>query len=255
MSIPADKDLTSDEALVAFLDGELAPHERARLEALLASDAPLRSRADRLARTRREIAEAFGSLLEDAPTAKLGGFLQAAEAGRAELPAARAASAGRRPAPTAAGLALFILGGAAAISRRSFPSATRPVAPTIGARSSPNMSRSIRRRPSPEPPTHRDLRRRPGRGRQAGRPRPDAGKGGAARPDAEGRHHLHAAGPAARPGRLSIPEGRAGGLLHHRRRPADRAQSFETREGLNIVYWVKGGRAFSAGRHAPRADL
>jgi anti-sigma factor RsiW len=103
----------NDETLVAFIDGELAPAERAALEARLSADAHLRARVEYLRGGAQDFAVAFESLFEAAPAERLAAMLERVKsestAGRG---ARRAVTGGFRPALIAAGIALFLIGGA-----------------------------------------------------------------------------------------------------------------------------------------------
>lgn len=71
-----DRDMPSDELLVAFMDGELGSPERERIEALIEKDERVAERFELLARSNLPFAEAFQPLLDKAPTAKLEAMLQ-----------------------------------------------------------------------------------------------------------------------------------------------------------------------------------
>lgn len=73
-----DKNMPSDELLVAFIDGELDGTESARIEALIGSDTAVAERFDRLAQASAlPFAEAFEPLLEKAPSEQLQQMLAA----------------------------------------------------------------------------------------------------------------------------------------------------------------------------------
>jgi anti-sigma factor RsiW len=104
-------DRPDDAELVAYLDGELPPHERARIASKIAVDQDLQRRLILLSGGNRPFREAFATLLEQAPKAKLEAMLSG-------LPASKAASTHRSTAPrwrvalgaVAAGLLLFFAG-------------------------------------------------------------------------------------------------------------------------------------------------
>jgi anti-sigma factor RsiW len=102
----------SDETLVAYLDGELAPAEHARLEERLAADPALRARLDLLRSGDGDFAGVFQNLFDAAPADRLAAMLDRVEA---ERDARRAGSTrgGFRPALIAAAAALLIVGGVA----------------------------------------------------------------------------------------------------------------------------------------------
>jgi anti-sigma factor RsiW len=87
-----DKDMPSDELLVAFLDGELGSPERERIETLIETDERVAERFELLARSNLPFAEAFQPLLDNAPAARLEAMLR-------EIPSIerkKAAGMGRR---------------------------------------------------------------------------------------------------------------------------------------------------------------
>lgn len=84
--------IPSDEALTAYLDGELPPTEAARLEALLETDAELAARLEFLSRASLPFAQAFDPLLSQAPKAELEAILSRLSA----APVATPANPGRR---------------------------------------------------------------------------------------------------------------------------------------------------------------
>lgn len=102
----------SDETLVAYLDGELAPAERARLEEHLAADPDLRARLEYLRGGGGDFAGAFERLFESAPADRLGAMLERVQA-ESEARRRRPARGGFRPALIAAAAALLIVGGVA----------------------------------------------------------------------------------------------------------------------------------------------
>lgn len=97
----------SDDTLFAFVEGALAEEDRARIEALLASDAPLRERLDRVKRAAAALKTAFPLPQEDERFSRVvdEGF-RARERARFS---ARTAFDWRRP--IAAGLALATVAG------------------------------------------------------------------------------------------------------------------------------------------------
>jgi anti-sigma factor RsiW len=100
-----DSEPSEDGILVAYLDEALAPAERARLEARLASDAGLSARLGRLRAGGRPFAEAYDALLESAPHERLAAILSAVAPRRAPV---------RGPGWAAAAAVLLLLTGAAA---------------------------------------------------------------------------------------------------------------------------------------------
>lgn len=79
--------IPSDEALTAYLDGELPAAEAARLEALLETDAELAARLEFLSRASLPFAQAFDPLLAQAPKAELEAILSQLSATPAAAPA------------------------------------------------------------------------------------------------------------------------------------------------------------------------
>lgn len=70
--------LPNDEMLVAYLDDELGPDERAALEAAIADNIAVAARLDELRRSDLPYRQAFAPLLDQAPKAKLDAMLAAA---------------------------------------------------------------------------------------------------------------------------------------------------------------------------------
>jgi hypothetical protein len=67
----------STEKLLAFVDGELSPSERAEVEAAMAGDTALRDRIEREQHLRRRLSAAFDPTLEEATPPRLVAALQA----------------------------------------------------------------------------------------------------------------------------------------------------------------------------------
>ena len=111
-----DKDSADDGILVALIDDRLAPEERAQIERRLTEDDELRARMAYLQRGGLGLAEGFAALEASAPLDRLGALLgEALATAEAAKPPKPASWNWRtlRPAAVAAGLALFIIGGAA----------------------------------------------------------------------------------------------------------------------------------------------
>lgn len=70
-----NKDMPSDEVLVAFIDGELVETERGKIERLIASDERVAERFDFLSRSNLPFKQAFEPLLTEADSAKLSAML------------------------------------------------------------------------------------------------------------------------------------------------------------------------------------
>ncbi len=71
----------SDEEITAFLDGEMAPREAARIRAAAGEDRALARRIEALSLDREAVASAFDALLDAARSRDLGLCLEAARAG------------------------------------------------------------------------------------------------------------------------------------------------------------------------------
>ncbi|MDP2621197.1 MAG: zf-HC2 domain-containing protein [Hyphomicrobiales bacterium] len=101
----------TDEELVAYFDGELAPDRRAAVEKHLADESELRRRLELMIRGGRPFRQVFDLMLQDAPTDRLEAILEntAAAAGDGQAPAGRAWPLSRA-ASVAAALALFLAG-------------------------------------------------------------------------------------------------------------------------------------------------
>jgi anti-sigma factor RsiW len=106
-----DEPDAEDAGLVAYLDGELPPDERTALEGRLARDPSLRARLERLAEGDRPFREAYDALGRSAPVDRLTKMLESVSAARTRK--AVVLWPRLRPAAIAAGLALFLGGGAA----------------------------------------------------------------------------------------------------------------------------------------------
>lgn len=70
--------LWSQDSLMAFVDGELDPSQRAELERALAADAALRERVDALRAQRRRVEAAFAPVLDEPTPDRLAGLLAVA---------------------------------------------------------------------------------------------------------------------------------------------------------------------------------
>jgi anti-sigma factor RsiW len=257
MSSPADNS-PSNEELVAYLDGELDSEVRAAIEAKLAADGALRVRAERLRLDRSEFAAAFGRLFDAAPADRLAVALAQVKAESAARSAARTGS-GRVLGLIAAGLLLFIIGGAA-----GYLTAARTGAGDRISDAAPGYWRQVVAEYvalySPET--------------FAGFPEDRAiqtvalaavGKklGLNLTPDTVALPGLTLKGPVlftfrdmplAQVAYLSRDYGPIAFCMIANGQP-DRPPSFETREGKNIVYWQKGGRGYLVIGTAPRNDL
>jgi anti-sigma factor RsiW len=111
----------TDEMLTAYVDGELPPDERSRVNQALATDPAIKKRYEALAAT-PALKEPFGLLLGAAPADRLAAILREAEAKVAvAAPSAppRAWSAIRPRAAIAAAILLFLAGGAVGIGLQS----------------------------------------------------------------------------------------------------------------------------------------
>jgi anti-sigma factor RsiW len=105
---------TPDDAdLVAYLDRELSPDERARVEAAVATDPQVAARVLALSQTTIGLRRAFDPLLSAAPTARMLAALgePKAEPGPAASGAARRSGSPDRRWLIAASVSLFVLGG------------------------------------------------------------------------------------------------------------------------------------------------
>jgi anti-sigma factor RsiW len=108
----------SDQDLVAYLDDELSPQDRARMEASMATDADVAARVLTLARTTIGLRKAFEPLLAEAPVARMLASLgeppsdvQAAPVRAAPMRARAKDGRVSRRWMLAAGIALVALGG------------------------------------------------------------------------------------------------------------------------------------------------
>ncbi|RAR69614.1 anti-sigma factor RsiW [Pantoea ananatis] len=104
----------SDEALVAWLDGEMNPDDARRLELLLETDAELAERIDELMKSQLDFDTAFAPLLDKAPEAKMQRRLDAllnapAQASAADVVATATSGISRRSL-IAASLSFLMIG-------------------------------------------------------------------------------------------------------------------------------------------------
>jgi len=103
----------SDEALVAWLDGEMAPEDARQFASLLENDAELAERVDELMKSQLDFDAAFAPLLDKAPEAKLQRQLDTLLAAPRQEPAAAtvAATSGvSRRSLIAASLSFLVIG-------------------------------------------------------------------------------------------------------------------------------------------------
>lgn len=110
-----EADPVTDADLVAYLDGELAESERRALETRIGGDAGLAARLDVLARGGRPFDQAYDLLLRHAPAGRLEAMLAGIIARTTARPAAGHRPPDLRLARIAAGLLLFLAGGAAGV--------------------------------------------------------------------------------------------------------------------------------------------
>jgi anti-sigma factor RsiW len=103
-------EMPSEELLVAYLDGELAGMERARIESLIETDNVVAARYEFLSRSEMAFYDAFEPLLANAPTAKLEAILSSLDSPVTAEPAPRGWS---RRGFMAAAVGLFFVGVAA----------------------------------------------------------------------------------------------------------------------------------------------
>ncbi len=111
MTKARDKDLPTDEDLVAYLDGELTSDARARMARRLADDHDLQRRLVLLSGGYRPFREAFAPLLDQAPQARLEAMLVSLPEPTGSSEAVRLPHGwGRTARAMAAGLLLFLAG-------------------------------------------------------------------------------------------------------------------------------------------------
>jgi anti-sigma factor RsiW len=242
----------SDEVLVAYLDGELSAEERLHIEAAIAADVSVRARLDRLAQGSRDLTAAFDSLLDEAPYGRMNTMLARTEPASAAVPTRPI----WRPALIAASIALLILGGiagylAAGLTTRDearMADYWREVVAEYVALYSTDTFAGF--------PDDVEIHRLAlaGVGGKIGldlTPEkvtlPDLSLKGAIiftfrdKPLAQVSYLSPKYGPVAF---CAIADGQA-----------DQPPRFEVREGLNVVYWAKGGHGYLVIGTAPRADL
>ena len=100
----------SDEALVAWLDGEMDPADARRLEALLETDSDLAERIDELIKSQLDFEAAFAPLLDKAPEANMRRQLDALSAPPAPEPKMTSTTGVSRRSLIAASLSFLLIG-------------------------------------------------------------------------------------------------------------------------------------------------
>jgi anti-sigma factor RsiW len=257
MSSSADNS-PSNEELVAYLDGELDAGARLALDARLARDGALRDRLDRLRMDQHEFAAAFDRLFDAAPADRLAAMLARVEAESAAKPAAAKAGNWRILQLIAAGLVLFLIGGAvgylAGTGKGSdeiaevTPGYWRQVVAEYVSLYSPETFAGF--------PDDRAIQTVALAA--VGKP-----LGLTLTPDNVALPGLTLKGPVlfkfrdmplAQVGYLSKNYGPVAFCMIVNGQP-DKGPTFETREGKNIVYWQKGGRGYLVIGTAPRDQL
>ena len=243
-----------DAVLVAYLDGELDPAERAALEQQLGEDPDLRARLDHLARGTRDYA-AFDVLLRNAPVARLQALLAGVEG--------RPGEAARRPASRwliaiAAAVILFAAGGVLGfLLPRLVPGLAPPQEEALNWRTmvayyvslyTPETFAGI-----PDDPVAHAIQLA-AIGEKVGLeldPQkvalPDLSLKGAIIFEFHGM-------PLAQIAYLSARDGPVAFCIIKNDRP-DAAPQFEAREGKNMVHWQKGGRGYLIIGNTPRTEL
>jgi anti-sigma factor RsiW len=103
-------DHTSDEELVAYLDGELSPADQGALETQLGADPALKARLDQLAAGNRPFVESFEVLLRAAPSERLQNILAGVVADWPARNAGTGLHRNYRLAAIAAAILLFVGG-------------------------------------------------------------------------------------------------------------------------------------------------
>jgi hypothetical protein len=113
MNAPGDKMSCRDEDLIAYLDNELSPEERATVERAAAADAEVAARLAMLQGHPTDLRDAFAPLLLEAPTARLKNMLDSLDVPRIAKEPLRSKSTWSRRQLIAASVALLIVGGLA----------------------------------------------------------------------------------------------------------------------------------------------
>jgi anti-sigma factor RsiW len=113
MSEPGDKMSLRDEDLVAFLDNEMAPEERAAVEQAAATDAEVAARLAAIQGQPGALRDAFAPVLLEAPTARLGHMLDSLVVDGSGLRARGMGKSWTRRQVLAASVALVVAGGLA----------------------------------------------------------------------------------------------------------------------------------------------
>jgi anti-sigma factor RsiW len=239
----------TDEDLVAYLDGELSPSERASLERLLAANSEARERLALLQGGGRSVRDALDSMLTQAPRAQLDAMLSGLPGLRAGLsPGARRWA---YVAAAAAAMAVFLAGIAA---DRLSPLAQRVAHPpgaeeTEGANQWRQVvaeyltlytAESVATMPDTPDMREKELA---SLGDKLGLPlSPDR----VALPDLAFRRAQLFEYDGTPLGQIAYldPQNGPVALCIFAAGEADAAPRTEQREGLNIAYWSRNGRAF-----------
>jgi hypothetical protein len=102
-----------DEDLIAYLDKELAPDDRAAVDRAAAADPQVAARLVVLQGQPAEVREVFAPLLREAPTSRLEAMLDSLDVARASQATTRGANSWTRRQLIAASIALVVAGGLA----------------------------------------------------------------------------------------------------------------------------------------------
>ena len=257
MADPSTGKDMNDETLVAYLDGELGPAERARLEDRLAADSALRARLDLLRSGGGDFAGAFQNLFDAAPADRLAAMLGRIEA---EQESRRAASprTGFRPALIAAAAALLVVGGvagyvASGVTGReeleaADPGYWRSVVADYVALYTDETFAGIPDNDAIKSAGLAGVGSKIGLDLSLDKVRlPDLNLKGAIL-------FAYRDMPLAQIAYLSKNEGPVAFCIIANGAP-DHGLRFEEREGRNVVYWAKGGRSFLVIGKLPKEDL
>ncbi|HVZ13147.1 MAG TPA: anti-sigma factor [Bauldia sp.] len=243
--------IADDDALTAYLDGELDQATRAALEARMLSEPALKVRLDQLARGGRPFGAAYAALLAAAPEAQL-------QARLADVIAEHRASRGRGnwwrwAIAVAAAIVIFIAGGGAGyllvprLSPPAQPGWRQVVAEYQGLMTSETLAAI----PDDRSVVAAEVSAAGGKLALALTPDklalPDADLKRAEILDFRGK-------PLVQLAYLTPDSGPVALCIIANGRP-DEAQAFEMREGFNIVFWTDNGRGYMLIGKAPRDRL
>jgi anti-sigma factor RsiW len=254
--------VVSDEELVAYLDDELSRVERSAIESRLNADPGARVRLEYLRAGDRPFAEAFDAVLRAAPSERLQDILREAARGQREPKFGRALRVDRRLAAIAAAIVLFVGGalvganlpGVAPISESESESLDTPDGWRAVVTDYLNLYTRDTLADMPDDPALLDKQL----AFVSAKLSLDLSPEKVALPDlALKRSQVFALGgkPLAQIVYLPMDGGPLAFCIISSGDSAEQSQTFESRQGRNIVYWSKAGHKFMLVGDLPKSQL